>query len=149
MNTLVVTSQKAAPAPPGIFHGMVLCQLGKTTVTFISASSDFGQVGQALLNAALQFLAKETKTNVAPFEVDQGYPTAQDYGSVQAIATVKHPTVPREWAWSGYAQASSGNFEWFEHSLASVVNAKGDSLIVLANKRAAFHIETKLGYCVI
>lgn len=146
MNTMTIVPEHAALPPAGVFHGMVFCQLGKSQLMFIHADQDFGQVAEHLLNAALGFLAKSVGEDALPFTVEQGFPSISPNGSVHAVATVAHPTVTDSWAIQAYTNGPSSGSVDMDHSLASVVNAKGVPLLTLANKRAHFFVQTRLGF---
>lgn len=125
---------------------MVFCQLGKSQLTFIHADQDFGQVAGALLNVALEFLSKSVETESLPFEVEQGYPNISADGSVHVVATVSHPSARAPWAIQGYTNGNNPGSLDMDQSLHSVVNAKGIPLVTLANKRAHFFVQTRLGF---
>ena len=145
-------AQKSSHGPAGVFHGVVICTLGKARAHHIHADSDFGQVGASLLNAAIAFLAKQTGQEAADVVPAPAFVSASGVDGVTATGVMQHTSWPQEWALTGYADAEPsaphalGNFEHFDRLLGSVRSTQGEALVELAKRRAALTIETRLGF---
>ena len=152
MNTITSTPEKAPIAPSGVFHGVVICTLGKSRSHHIHADVDFGQVGASLLNAAIAFLAKQTGQEAAEVVAGPGFVSGTAAQGITVHATMQHASWPQEWALMGYADPKNsgphalGNFEHFDRLLDSVRSTQGEALVERAKRRAALSIETCLGF---